>query len=111
MPDIGDVAACQKWWGSLDEDVKPVVAPFVEMCVRRKRRDEFNKKKFRMVGWRGWAANVLPLMFGVHSLTYIGWWGLPVFWIGGGIVMRLLINLYDNLRGNPRDLGSRWWRG
>ena len=65
----------------------------------------WHKKKFSMVGWRGWAANALPFVVGIHSLTYIQWyWSIAII-IGGGFIMRWLINLYDNLSGNPRHLG------
>lgn len=69
------------------------------------RREEWHRNKFKTPGWRAGLAGTLPAITAIRWLVYApGWhklWAIAIF-IGGMFLMRLLINLYDKLRGNPR---------
>lgn len=97
-----NIDALWKWWDSLADDKKVAIASAI---ITEQRREEWHKKKFSILGWRAWLAGTIPAVFAIRWLVYAPggqkWWAVAIF-LGGGIVMRWLINIYDNLRGNPR---------
>ncbi|MBL7062463.1 MAG: hypothetical protein ISS54_06985 [Dehalococcoidia bacterium] len=97
-----DTNALWKWWNDLPLDKKKAIANTILM---ERKREEWHKKKFSMLGWRAWLAGTIPALFAIRWLIYATgaqkWWAVAIL-LGGGILMRLLINLYDRMRGNPR---------
>jgi len=98
-----DRNALMRWWDSLDE---PKKSEILEDCATYiEAENEWHKKKFSVAGWRAWLAGTIPAVFAIRWLVYAPgeqkWWAIAIF-LGGALIMRWLINLYDNLRGNPR---------
>lgn len=99
-----DEDALWKWWDSLAPDKKEAIASGI---LIEQKREEWHKKKFSITGWQAWLAGAIPVVFAIRWLVYAPseqkWWAIAIF-LGGAIIMRWLINLYDRLRGNPRQV-------
>jgi hypothetical protein len=97
-----DEDALWKWWDSLAPDKKKTI---VSGILIEQKREEWHRNKFKTLGWRVWLAGTIPAVFAIRWLVYATGgqklWAIAIF-LGGAIIMRWLINLYDNLRGNPR---------
>jgi hypothetical protein len=108
---ISDQDALIKWWDSLSEEEKNAIMcdvyEYSQSENERQGREEWHRKKFRTPGWRAGLAATIPTIFAIRWLVYASgaqkWWAIAIFLVGG-FLMRLFINLYDRLRGNPRRL-------
>jgi len=97
-----DEDALWKWWDSLADDKKAAIASAI---LTEQKRAEWHRNKFKTLGWRVGLAGTIPAVFAIRWLVYAPGgqklWAIAIF-LGGAIIMRWLINLYDNLRGNRR---------
>ena len=108
-------ASLQAWWAGLKEERRQTIsrdvvetAEFEHELVRREewqgKREEWHRNKFKG-GWRGWLGNWIPAITGIRWLVYAPgsqkWWAIAVF-VGGSLLMHLVINAYDSLRENPK---------
>ncbi len=98
--------ALMRWWDRIDDERRnKIVSDCIAFIKAEDERQEWHKKKFSITGWRAWLAGTIPALVAIRWLVYAPgeqkWWAIAIF-LGGGILMRWLINIYDNLRGNPR---------
>ena len=104
----------KEWWDNLDEWEKQQiilddyksdnakVEQKIEPQIEPHEHEEWEQNKYSRPGCRAGLAITLPVVFAIHSISYTDWyWSMAIF-VGGSIVMRLLINVFDKVIGNPR---------